>query len=201
MGQRGVDVWEFTHLSMQWRWKAWLQAPQMSGQSSPGNLQSGQQPSNAILHMPHVSSCASHVQEATACHWRILTFIGCYLVYNTWCNAIIMRTCINCRLSDSHQAGIMQPVEEKFTKSCISFNIFDFMAKEHVKIGSYKDRSQQRTTPSKWLKSRSSSIQNMACSTHFLAICRGGLNTGQEYSRASDFMENELCSTVNTPRQ
>lgn len=31
-------------------------------------LKSGQQPSNAILHMPHVSSCSSHVQEATACH-------------------------------------------------------------------------------------------------------------------------------------
>lgn len=40
----------------------------LNGQLSPGSLQSGQQPSNAILQMPHVSSWASQVHEATACH-------------------------------------------------------------------------------------------------------------------------------------
>lgn len=68
MGQCACDVCEFTHFKMQWRWNAWLHAPQISGQSSPGSLQSGQQPSKAILHIPHVSSWASQVHEATACH-------------------------------------------------------------------------------------------------------------------------------------
>ena len=40
----------------------------LNGQSSPGSLQSGQQPSKAILQIPQVSSCASQVHEATACH-------------------------------------------------------------------------------------------------------------------------------------
>ena len=34
---------------MQWMWKQCVQAPQTSGQSSPGLLQSGQQPSKATL--------------------------------------------------------------------------------------------------------------------------------------------------------
>ena len=36
------------------------------GQSSPGNLQSGQQASNAILQIPQLSSLATHLQVATA---------------------------------------------------------------------------------------------------------------------------------------
>ena len=40
----------------------------LSGQSSPGSLQSGQHPSKAILQIPQVSSWASQVHEATACH-------------------------------------------------------------------------------------------------------------------------------------
>jgi hypothetical protein len=75
IGQWGVEVWLFTHLRMQCRWYAWLHTPHISGQSSPGNLQSGQQPSKAIRHMPHVSSCASHVHDPTACHCSIFTFI------------------------------------------------------------------------------------------------------------------------------
>jgi hypothetical protein len=36
----------------------------------------------------------------------------------------------------------------------------------------------------------------MTCSIHFLTTCRGTVNTGQEYSRTPDFMENEPCSTL-----
>ncbi|KAJ1398313.1 hypothetical protein SESBI_31153 [Sesbania bispinosa] len=43
----------------------------LSGQSSPGSLQSGQHPSKAILQIPHVSSWASQVHEATACHLHL----------------------------------------------------------------------------------------------------------------------------------
>ena len=42
------------------------------GQSSPANLQSGQQPSKATLQMPQVSSLASHFQTATPDHERML---------------------------------------------------------------------------------------------------------------------------------
>lgn len=38
------------------------------GQSSPGSLQSGQQPSNASRHIPQVSSLATHLQVATPVH-------------------------------------------------------------------------------------------------------------------------------------
>ncbi len=37
-----------------------------NGQSSPGILQSGQHPSNAILQMPQLSSLATHRHVATA---------------------------------------------------------------------------------------------------------------------------------------
>ena len=46
------------HFIMQCIWKQWVQAPQTTGQSSPGVLHSGQQPSKAIRQMPHVSSLA-----------------------------------------------------------------------------------------------------------------------------------------------
>lgn len=68
IGQWAWLVCELTHFNIQWRWNEWLQAPQIRGQSSPGSLQSGQQPSNGIRHIPHVSSWASHVHDATACH-------------------------------------------------------------------------------------------------------------------------------------
>jgi len=58
---------------MQWMWKQWLHCPHTRGQSSPANLQSGQQPSKATLQMPHVSSLASHFQTATPDQERMLT--------------------------------------------------------------------------------------------------------------------------------
>lgn len=39
--------------------------PQTRGQSSPGNLQSGQQPSNGIRQIPQLSSLAIHRHVAT----------------------------------------------------------------------------------------------------------------------------------------
>lgn len=63
------------HLTMQWRWKGWEHAPHTNGQSSPGYLHSVQQPSKGNLQIAHNSSFASHVHEATACHWRTFTFI------------------------------------------------------------------------------------------------------------------------------
>lgn len=56
---------ELSHLTMQCMWKQCEQAPQTSGQSSPGRAQSGQQPSKAIRQMPQLSSLASHFQTAT----------------------------------------------------------------------------------------------------------------------------------------
>lgn len=41
-----------------------------NGQSSPGNLQSGQHPSKAILHIPQFSSLATHLHVATAVHLK-----------------------------------------------------------------------------------------------------------------------------------
>lgn len=66
---------EFSHFKMQCMWKQWEHWPQTSGQSSPGTLQSGQQPLKGILQMPQFSSLATHSQEATPFHWRIFTFI------------------------------------------------------------------------------------------------------------------------------
>ena len=54
-------------------WKQWVQAPHTKGQSSPGNLQSGQHPSNATRQIPQVSSLAIHFHVATLFHPRILT--------------------------------------------------------------------------------------------------------------------------------
>jgi len=55
-----------SHLEMHWRWNACPHAPQTTGASSPGNLASGGQASNAALQMPQTSSPASQVQDATA---------------------------------------------------------------------------------------------------------------------------------------
>ena len=48
----------------------------LRGQSSPGSLQSGQDPSKGILQIPHVSVGSSvHDQDATVCQFFTLTFI------------------------------------------------------------------------------------------------------------------------------
>jgi hypothetical protein len=64
-----------------------------NGQSSPGSLQSGQQPSNGIRHIPQLSSLAIHRQTATAVSLSNTTVITCnrqllYLVYTRYstCN-------------------------------------------------------------------------------------------------------------------
>lgn len=57
--------WEWSHFTIQCMWKQWEQAPQTKGQSSPGNLQSGQQLSNGMRHIPQLSSLATHRQVAT----------------------------------------------------------------------------------------------------------------------------------------
>ena len=49
IGHKCWVCWVCNHFIMQWMWKQWVQAPQTSGQSSPGLLQSGQQPSKATL--------------------------------------------------------------------------------------------------------------------------------------------------------
>ncbi len=59
---------------MQWIWKQCVHRPQTKGQSSPGSLQSGQQPSKATLQMPHVSSLATHFQAQTPFQLRNVTF-------------------------------------------------------------------------------------------------------------------------------
>ena len=48
----------YTHLLMHCRWKAWVQTPQTTGESSPGYLPSGGQPSKGMRQMPHTSSPA-----------------------------------------------------------------------------------------------------------------------------------------------
>jgi len=54
------------------------------GQSSPGNRQSGQHPSNGRRQIPHsVSSFATHLQIATAVQLLILTFMAMLLVDTT----------------------------------------------------------------------------------------------------------------------
>lgn len=65
MGHNCWFNWEFIHLTMQCMWKQWVHAPQTSGQSSPGNEQSGQQDSKAIRQIPQLSSFVVHFQIAT----------------------------------------------------------------------------------------------------------------------------------------
>ena len=75
MGHSCCICWELSHFSMQCMWKTCVHFPQTKGQSSPGTLQSGQHPSNCILHIPHVSSLAVQCQAATAVHFFIFSFI------------------------------------------------------------------------------------------------------------------------------
>ena len=70
-----VELWN--QVSIQCRWKTWLHSPHTSGQSSPGLLQLGQQPSYAEWHMPHTSSPSftSQAHSATIVQDSTLIFI------------------------------------------------------------------------------------------------------------------------------
>lgn len=57
-------------------WKQCEHCPHTRGQSSPGTLQSGQQPLNAILQMPQFSSLATQSQVATPFQHLIFTFMA-----------------------------------------------------------------------------------------------------------------------------
>lgn len=63
-----------SHFWMHWIWKAWSHAPQTTGLSSPGYLQSGGHPSYCVWQMPHMS-LSPDVQDhaATACHLLMRT--------------------------------------------------------------------------------------------------------------------------------
>lgn len=75
--------WEWSHLTIQWMWKQWEQAPHTNGQSSPGNLQSGQQLSKGIRQMPQLSSFATHRQVATPVQpWRLKYVLSGILTQN-----------------------------------------------------------------------------------------------------------------------
>lgn len=65
MGHCWVNGCEFSHLTMQCMWKQCVQAPQTSGQSSPGNEHSVQQLSKGIRHIPQFSSLAIQRHVAT----------------------------------------------------------------------------------------------------------------------------------------
>lgn len=56
---------EWSHFTIQWMWKQCEHAPQTSGQSSPGSLQSGQQLSKGMRQIPQLSSFATQRQVAT----------------------------------------------------------------------------------------------------------------------------------------
>lgn len=75
MGQCCCTCCAFSHLRMQCIWKQWEHCPHTRGQSSPGTLQSGQQPLNAILQMPQFSSLATQSQVATPFQHLIFTFM------------------------------------------------------------------------------------------------------------------------------
>jgi hypothetical protein len=63
-------------IGMRTIWKEWPHFPISRVQSSPGNLQVGQVPSNCTRQMPQTSSSGIfHRHVATACHVLILTFI------------------------------------------------------------------------------------------------------------------------------
>lgn len=75
MGQCCCTCCAFSHLRMQCIWKQCEHCPHTRGQSSPGTLQSGQQPLNAILQMPQFSSLATQSQVATPFQHLIFTFM------------------------------------------------------------------------------------------------------------------------------
>lgn len=65
MGQCCCTCCECSHFRMQCMWKQCEHCPHTSGQSSPGTLQSGQQPLKAMRQIPQFSSFATHSHEAT----------------------------------------------------------------------------------------------------------------------------------------
>lgn len=75
IGHSWFTCWELSHFTIQWIWKQWEHSPQTNGQSSPGSLQSGQQPSNAIRQIPQLSSLATQRHVATAVQLFTFTFI------------------------------------------------------------------------------------------------------------------------------
>lgn len=75
MGHFWCICCDVSHFMMQWIWKQCVQRPQTNGQSSPGILQSVQQPSNAFLHIPQLSSFANHFHVATDVQLLIFTFM------------------------------------------------------------------------------------------------------------------------------
>lgn len=76
MGHCWLTCWDCNHLTIQCMWKQCEHWPQTKGQSSPGNLQSGQQPSKGILQMPQLSSLAIHLQVATPVQSEIRTKVN-----------------------------------------------------------------------------------------------------------------------------
>lgn len=76
MGHCWLTGCDCSHLTMQCMWKQCEHWPQTSGQSSPGSLQSGQQPSKGIRQIPQLSSFATHFHEATPVHCFMVTFIA-----------------------------------------------------------------------------------------------------------------------------
>ena len=75
-GRRTWSVSLCSHLLMHCRWKACPHVPQTTGESSPGNLLPGGQPSNGMRQIPHTSSPAFHVHDAAACQCLTVTFSG-----------------------------------------------------------------------------------------------------------------------------
>lgn len=94
MGHCWLTVCDWSHLTMQCMWKQCEHWPQTNGQSSPGNLQSGQQPSKGIRQIPQLSSLATHFQVAIPVHseifqrrvgfkiWTFFLTFSCLLTFN-----------------------------------------------------------------------------------------------------------------------
>lgn len=74
-----VELWN--HVMMQCKWKTWLHSPQISGQSSPGLLQVGQQPSYSEWQIPQTSSPSFTSQD----HWAAIVQ-DTTLIFILFCN-------------------------------------------------------------------------------------------------------------------
>lgn len=76
MGHRPFEDSCWIHVKRQCIWKEWPHFPSNREQSSPGNLQVGQVPSNCTRQMPQTSSSGmSQRQVATAFHSLMVTFM------------------------------------------------------------------------------------------------------------------------------
>lgn len=71
-----------------------------NGQSSPGNLQSGQHPSKAILQIPQFSSLATHLQVATPVQLQNHNHENAYSVQSEYVSST-MSTCFCSFLKNS----------------------------------------------------------------------------------------------------